>query len=67
MLKMQKGSKYEYADVYPLVYLKISLEGVQGFHDVKHLVIDEMQDYRQADAVCSLYRGHAPFGPDLYR
>jgi DNA helicase II / ATP-dependent DNA helicase PcrA len=45
MLKMQKGSRYEYADVYPLVYLKISLEGVQGYHDVKHLVIDEMQDY----------------------
>ncbi len=45
LLKMQKGSKYEYADVFPLVYLKISLEGVQGYHEVKHLVVDEMQDY----------------------
>jgi len=45
MLKMQKGSRFEYADVFPLVYLKICLEGVQGYHDVKHLVIDEMQDY----------------------
>ncbi len=44
MLK-QAGSRYEYADVFPLIYLKIGLEGVKIFEKVKHLVIDEMQDY----------------------
>lgn len=45
MLKQAKGSLYEYADVYPLIYLKINLEGVKTYQNVKHLVIDEMQDY----------------------
>lgn len=35
----------EYADVFPLIYCKIRLEGVQPFDHVKHLLIDEMQDY----------------------
>lgn len=45
LLKMRKGQAFEYADVYPLLYLKMKLEGLQPFHEVKHLVIDEMQDY----------------------
>ncbi len=45
LLKMKKGATYEYADVYPLIYLKMRLEGMKPFHNVKHLVIDEMQDY----------------------
>lgn len=45
MLKQAAGGKYEYADVFPLIYLKIGLEGVKIFEKVKHLVIDEMQDY----------------------
>jgi len=45
MLKLAKGSVYEYADVYPLIYLKIRLEGAAKYNKVKHLVIDEMQDY----------------------
>lgn len=45
MFKMAKGSTYEYADVFPLTYLKIRLEGAAKFDKVKHLVIDEMQDY----------------------
>jgi len=45
LLKMKKGATYEYSDVYPLLYLKIKLEGLKPFKKVKHLVIDEMQDY----------------------
>lgn len=45
MLKLKTGSVYEYSDVYPLLYLKMKLEGLKPFFKVKHLVIDEMQDY----------------------
>ncbi|MBS3776741.1 MAG: AAA family ATPase, partial [Bacteroidales bacterium] len=45
MLKVKKGSVYEYADVYPLLYLKMQLEGLSSFSKVKHLIVDEMQDY----------------------
>jgi len=43
--KVRKGASYEYSDVYPLIYLKIKLEGLKSFSEVKHLVVDEMQDY----------------------
>jgi len=45
LLKMRKGAIYEYSDVYPLLYFKMKLEGLKSFPKVKHLVIDEMQDY----------------------
>lgn len=45
LLKIRKGSIYEYSDVYPLLYFKSKLEGLPTFNQVKHLVIDEMQDY----------------------
>ncbi|MFO7722360.1 MAG: 3'-5' exonuclease [Bacteroidales bacterium] len=45
MLKYSKGSAYEFNDVYPLIYLKILLEGIRPYYAVKHLLIDEMQDY----------------------
>jgi len=45
MFKLAKGSMYEYSDVYPLIYIKMQLEGLRRFEKVKHLVIDEMQDY----------------------
>ncbi|MBL0740786.1 HelD family protein [Chryseolinea lacunae] len=35
----------EYADVFPILYFKIRLEGVQTYDHVKHLLVDEMQDY----------------------
>lgn len=35
----------EYADVFPLIYCKIRLVGIQPYQQVKHLVVDEMQDY----------------------
>lgn len=45
MFKMRKNRTLEYADLAPLAYLHIALEGncVQTY--VKHLLIDEMQDY----------------------
>lgn len=42
------GSKatLEYADVFPMIYLKLRLEGAPGgYEEVRHLVVDEMQDY----------------------
>ncbi len=45
LLKMRKGGQYEYSDVYPFIYLKFKLEGIQPLYKVKHLIIDEMQDY----------------------
>ncbi|MEX1211334.1 MAG: UvrD-helicase domain-containing protein [Balneolaceae bacterium] len=45
MFAYAKGSTYEYADLFPLVYLKMQLEGADSFGKVKHLIIDEMQDY----------------------
>ncbi|MBN2664646.1 MAG: AAA family ATPase, partial [Bacteroidales bacterium] len=44
-LKMLPKSVYEFSDVFPLVYIKIKLEGVKINSKVKHLLIDEMQDY----------------------
>ncbi|HMJ68397.1 MAG TPA: 3'-5' exonuclease [Cyclobacteriaceae bacterium] len=35
----------EYADVFPLIYCKIRLEGTGSYDKVKHLLVDEMQDY----------------------
>lgn len=46
MFKPAKGGKLEYADVFPLIYLKMRLEGIRSpYRKVKHLLIDEMQDY----------------------
>ncbi|MBN2893765.1 MAG: AAA family ATPase, partial [Bacteroidales bacterium] len=44
-LKLLPKSVYEYSDVFPLVYLKIKLEGAKNNSKVKHLLVDEMQDY----------------------
>lgn len=35
----------EFSDVFPLVYLQLLVEGVNSFDAVKHLLVDEMQDY----------------------
>ena len=40
------SGKMEYADVFPLIYLQMLTEGVENpYGDVKHLLVDEMQDY----------------------
>ncbi|NNE15678.1 MAG: AAA family ATPase [Saprospiraceae bacterium] len=45
LFKLKKGSKYEWSDVYPFIYFKMKIEGFNYSQKVKHLVIDEMQDY----------------------
>lgn len=39
------GGILEYADVFPLIYFRIRLEGIAAYDRVKHLLVDEMQDY----------------------
>lgn len=45
LFKLKKTRMLEFSDVFPLVYLKIVVEGASRFDSVKHLLIDEMQDY----------------------
>jgi DNA helicase II / ATP-dependent DNA helicase PcrA len=45
MFRMMEEGKLEYADVFPLIYFSMRLEGFQANDYVKHLLIDEMQDY----------------------
>lgn len=45
MFKFSSRGVYEYSDVYPLIYFKMQLEGMTAHDHVKHLVVDEMQDY----------------------
>lgn len=45
LFRMAPGNVMEYADVFPLIYCKIRMEGMQSYDHVKHLLIDEMQDY----------------------
>lgn len=47
LLKTKAGNTYEWSDVYAFIYLKYRLEGLNSNSNVKHLVIDEMQDYSQ--------------------
>lgn len=37
--------KVEYEDVFPMLYIKYRLKGRMEHKNIKHLVIDEMQDY----------------------
>ena len=39
------NNKLENCDVFPYIYLKIFVEGIEGIDTIKHVVIDEMQDY----------------------
>lgn len=45
MFKFAAKGVYEYSDIYPLIYFKMQMEGMESFDEVKHLVVDEMQDY----------------------
>ncbi len=45
MFKLRKNRTLEYADLAPLAYLHMALEGRMPQTQVKHLLIDEMQDY----------------------
>lgn len=45
-LFQKKAGKIEYADVFPLIYLKLLTEGLDNpWSEVEHLLVDEMQDY----------------------
>jgi DNA helicase-2/ATP-dependent DNA helicase PcrA len=49
LFKPAKHAMLEHADVFPLIHLKFRLEGLRPVHrNIKHLVIDEMQDYTPA-------------------
>lgn len=57
MFKQLKGGKYEYSDVFPLIYLKMLTDGSSEVARIKHVVIDEMQDYTpvQYQVIADLY------------
>ncbi|RZK96128.1 MAG: helicase, partial [Hymenobacter sp.] len=45
LFRHEPGQRLEYADVFALIYLRIRLEGLSAYEHVKHLLVDEMQDY----------------------
>ncbi|MBO2008211.1 HelD family protein [Hymenobacter negativus] len=45
LFRFEHGQTLEYADVFALIYLRIRLEGISAYDHVKHLLVDEMQDY----------------------
>lgn len=45
MFKLRKNRMLEYSDLAPLAYVHMALDGYKNNHQVKHLLIDEMQDY----------------------
>jgi DNA helicase-2/ATP-dependent DNA helicase PcrA len=45
LLKLDQRLHLEYADVFALIYLRLRLEGISAYDHVKHLLVDEMQDY----------------------
>ena len=45
LLRLSPDRPLEYADVFALIYLRLRLEGLSTYEQVRHLVIDEMQDY----------------------
>jgi DNA helicase-2/ATP-dependent DNA helicase PcrA len=45
LFQYDHGQRLEYADVFGLIYLRIRLEGLSAYEHVKHLLVDEMQDY----------------------
>ncbi len=45
LYKPVKKAVLEWNDVYPYLYLQAHFSGLQTSHRIKHLVVDEMQDY----------------------
>lgn len=55
LFRLAKPRTLEFSDVFPLAYLKMRIEGAKEYGEVKHLVVDEMQDYTAVQyAVLSL-------------
>ena len=45
LFRIDQRMRLEYADVFALIYLRLRLEGITAYDHVKHLLVDEMQDY----------------------
>jgi len=45
LFKLKQTKTLEFADVFPFVYLKMLFDGTESYYYVKHLLVDEMQDY----------------------
>lgn len=45
LFRIDESMTLEYADVFALIYFRIRLEGISTYDHIKHLLIDEMQDY----------------------
>lgn len=45
LFKFKSKNTLEYNDVFPYIYLKMFIEGINKGNNIKHLVVDEMQDY----------------------
>ncbi|MGY2134323.1 HelD family protein [Hymenobacter sp. HD11105] len=45
LFRFDHRRQLEYADVFALIYLRLRLEGLTTYEHVKHLLVDEMQDY----------------------
>lgn len=41
----EEGKELESGDIFPLIYVKLYLEGGAGNGKIKYLIVDEMQDY----------------------
>ncbi|MFC7671135.1 hypothetical protein ACFQT0_30715 [Hymenobacter humi] len=52
LLRIDQRQNLEYADVFALIYLRIRLEGLSAYDHVKHLLVDEMQDYTPCSTRC---------------
>lgn len=59
MIAPAARSALEYSDVFPLVYMKMMLDRFKVRDQIKHVVIDEMQDYTpvQYRVISQLYPG----------
>lgn len=66
--KLEKN-KLEYSDVFPLAYTKMFFEKVEDYGYVKHLLIDEMQDYTpiQYAVINQLFRCKMTILGDAYQ
>lgn len=54
------AERLRYEDLFPAMLLKFYLRGSRDFSHIRHLVIDEMQDYTQAQYAIIHYLFHCP-------
>ncbi len=45
LLVWEEGRELESADIFPLIYVRLYLEGGEADERIKYLIVDEMQDY----------------------